>query len=59
MIHTLFGVLWKIIPAFSGFFFAVGNPELSTEISETLTPIGYQIKDGVLGGLGYLGGLTS
>ena len=51
------GIVWKIIPAFSGFFFAVGHPELSKEISDTLTPIGYQVKDVLLGGVVYLGGI--
>ena len=56
MIH-LFGVLWKILPAFSGFFFAVSNPELSKEIKDGLTPIGYYLKDGVFGSLAYIGEL--
>jgi len=34
MIGSTFNIIWKIIPAFSGFFFAVGNPELSKEISD-------------------------
>lgn len=52
-----FGLLWKIIPIASGFFFAVGHPELSKEISETITPIGYQLKDAILGFITYLGGI--
>ena len=57
MIGTTFGIIWKIIPAFSGFFFAVGNPELSKEISDALTPIGIYAKDAFLGVLAFLGGL--
>jgi hypothetical protein len=49
------GTLWKIIPVASGFFFAVGHPDLSREISDTITPIGYQLKDAILGFITYLG----
>jgi len=55
----LIHIVWKIIPLATGFFFAVGHPELSKEISETLTPIGYQIKDAILGGITYLGGISA
>lgn len=53
----MLGIVWKILPAFSGFFFAVGNPDLSKEISDALTPIGYYLKDTVLGFLAYIGEL--
>ncbi len=52
-----FGLLWKIIPVATGFIFAVSHPELSKEISETLTPIVYFLKDAILGGFAYIGGL--
>jgi len=55
----LIGIIWKVIPVASGFFFAVGNPDLSTEINEKITPIGIHIKDGVLGFLTYIGGLIA
>ncbi len=54
----MIGIVWKVIPVATGFFFAVGHPDLAKEIADTITPIAYQIKDAVLGGLGYLGGLT-
>ena len=53
----MLGIVWKILPAFSGFFFAVGNPELSKEIKDGVTPIGYFLKDSVLGFLSYIGEL--
>jgi len=53
----LIGIIWKIIPVASGFFFAVGHPTLSKEISDTITPIAYEIKDALLGFIGYLGAL--
>ena len=52
------GVIWKIIPAFSGFFFAVSNPELSKEIADALIPIGIYAKDAFLGALVFLGTQT-
>jgi len=51
------GILWKVIPIATGFFFAVSHPDISQEIYKALTPIAYFIKDTVLGGLTYLGGL--
>ena len=53
----MIGILWKIIPVASGFFFAVSHPDVSKEINDTLTPIAYFIKDAILGGLAFLGGL--
>ncbi len=53
----MIGIIWKVIPVASGFFFAVGHPTLSKEISDTITPIAYEIKDALLGVLAYIGGL--
>jgi len=53
----LIGILWKVIPVASGFFFAVGHPDLSKEINAEITPIGYYIKDAIFGALAFLGGL--
>lgn len=53
----MISLAWKIIPVASGFFFAVSNPDVSKEISDTITPIAYFIKDTVLGALTFIGGL--
>ncbi len=53
----MIGILWKIIPVASGFFFAVSHPDISKEINDELTPIGIYIKDAVFGALAFVGGL--
>lgn len=53
----MIGILWKIIPVATGFFFAVSHPDVSQEIYKALTPIAYFIKDAIVGGLAFLGGL--
>lgn len=55
----MIGIIWKVIPVASGFFFAVGHPDISKEISDTITPIAYFIKDALLGTLTFLGGLVA
>ena len=55
----MIGIIWKIIPVASGFFFAVGNPDLSKEINDKVTPIGIYLKDAIFGTLSYIGGLVA
>lgn len=54
----MIGIVWKIIPIATGFFFAVSHPDVSQEIYKALTPIAYFIKDTVLGFLAYIGELV-
>lgn len=53
----MIGILWKVIPVASGFFFAVSHPDVSKEINDELTPIAYYIKDAIFSTLAFLGGL--
>ena len=52
------GIVFKIIPVASGFFFAVSHPDLSQEINEGLQPIWVYAQDAILNALAWLGALV-